>query len=47
MTEIQGKLILVRVSEGLSYRESTVYYHDFPQQRLAFYKKPYSVKFTF
>ena len=25
MTEIQGKLILVRVSEGSSYRESTVY----------------------
>ena len=24
MTEIQGKLILVRVSEGSSYRESTV-----------------------
>ena len=25
MTEIQGKSILVRVSEGSSYRESTVY----------------------
>ena len=25
MTEIQGKLILVRVSEGSSYRKSTVF----------------------
>ena len=26
MTEIQGKSILVRVSEGSSYRESTVFF---------------------
>ena len=32
MTEIQGKSILVRVSEGSSYRESTVLHYEMNEQ---------------
>ena len=33
MTEIQGKSILVRVSEGSSYRESTVLLNSFVTEK--------------